>query len=459
MTTVSEILKWLTRSFEVYQYWSNVATNCYLDTIPDYYSIQCQELINALRKLDKKPDCRGNEDAARRAFSEKLSEHFSHYEDGMPDISQAPSDWKVMVMNYFFMPVTGITDELTRRNQSRLRINQQPLQWQEIAFNKTGSAGLYNQFLFSDVMDFVALDFETASSNKDEQFICSYGLAKYVAGEKVDELYSLVKPPYGIISPYNASIHGIREDMVADEEEFDVHYHRILDFIGNLPLVAHSAKAADITFLKSTLRYYNLDFPANKWYCSCCLAKLFLQGEKRYTLDALCHKLSIDLDNHHNALSDAIATGEIFLKLYNGLGENLIRQSSIDIDSVDDSEECAPIETCSRTTHNARYFSNPYQHEEDKFDFDNLVLNNSLNGLTVCCTGRISEASRNDVISIIEILGGTFSKGITKKVDILIQGINEQGTPSTRNQKAQEYQIPILSWDEFKKKFISFKKE
>ena len=45
------------------------------------------------------------------------------------------------------------------------------------------------------------------------------------------------------------------------------------------------------------------------------IARIFLPGQKKHTLDAVAKALGVSLENHHRAVDDAEATAEIFVKL------------------------------------------------------------------------------------------------------------------------------------------------
>lgn len=153
---------------------------------------------------------------------------------------------------------------------------------------------------------YVALDVETANSFRGS--ICSIGLVKFQDGIIVDKFYTLINPETDF-SNRNVSIHGIKADDVVHSPTFPEVRQTIVDFIGSDVVVAHYAQF-DMGALKDVYDKYNLVYDDIKYICSCVLARVAMPGQTNYKLKTLSKTLSISLA-HHNALSDAEASGLI----------------------------------------------------------------------------------------------------------------------------------------------------
>ncbi|WP_283152453.1 3'-5' exonuclease [Guptibacillus hwajinpoensis] len=159
-------------------------------------------------------------------------------------------------------------------------------------------------------MNFVALDFETANSQRGS--VCSIGLVEYENGELIREYYRLVKPKQNYFAGINISIHGITEEDVADAPEFDVLWkEEIRELVEGKFLIAHNAQF-DMSVLRAVLDQYNLPYPMLAYNCTVNLSKK-TWTLPRYKLNVVSDYLGIDLDHHH-ALDDARASALIFLK-------------------------------------------------------------------------------------------------------------------------------------------------
>ena len=155
---------------------------------------------------------------------------------------------------------------------------------------------------------FTAIDFETAQGYRHT--ICQVGLVRVEKGEIVDTFSMLVQPPWNYYwYKLTNEIHGIDAEMTLNSPTFDKAWHLIEPFIRNKHIVAHNAMF-DIGCLRATLNYYNLQVPKFTHSCTC-----NLYGRKG--LAELCKEHGIEL-NHHEALSDAKACAELYLRLEAG---------------------------------------------------------------------------------------------------------------------------------------------
>ena len=82
----------------------------------------------------------------------------------------------------------------------------------------------------------------------------------------------------------------------------------------------------------------------------------------------------------------------------------------------------------------------------------------SLNGLSFVVTGSLNHyASRNELKEEIERLGGKVTGSVTSKTECLIN--NDVTSASSKNKKAKELQVPILSEEEFIQKYVGGKND
>lgn len=149
---------------------------------------------------------------------------------------------------------------------------------------------------------FTAIDFETAQGKRNS--ICQVGLVRVEQSVIVKKIVLLVKPPDNFYSFYNIQVHGITPSMTRSSPTFNQVWPLIEPFICNQNLVAHNS-SFDISCLKQTLSHYHLNVPD---FNSHCTYKLY--GQK---LNLLCKTYNIQLQ-HHDALSDAMACAELFMR-------------------------------------------------------------------------------------------------------------------------------------------------
>lgn len=160
-------------------------------------------------------------------------------------------------------------------------------------------------------MDFLALDFETATPQADSP--CELGIA-VVRGGVVREVRNwLIKPrewPY--FSPWNIAVHGIRPEHVADAPRWEGIWEEVAAILHQGTVVAHNA-AFDMAVLRATLASHGLPHPTFQYFCSVSLCRKVWPGHPSYGLRPMCDLHGIRLQ-HHRAGIDAEATAELVLR-------------------------------------------------------------------------------------------------------------------------------------------------
>ena len=151
---------------------------------------------------------------------------------------------------------------------------------------------------------FTAIDFETAQGNRTS--ICQVGLVRVENGKISKEISFLVQPPGNYYWERFTDIHGITPEVTASVPTFDKLWHLIEPLITNQQVVAHNGFSFDFNVLEKTLEYYGMETPEYKKYCTCNIYN-------RQALNTLCEEYDIPL-HHHEALSDARACAELYLR-------------------------------------------------------------------------------------------------------------------------------------------------
>lgn len=153
---------------------------------------------------------------------------------------------------------------------------------------------------------FTAIDFETAQGYRWS--ICQVGLVRVENGIITNELDILVQPPDNYYWSNFTTIHGISAKDTRQSPTFNQVWHLIEPFIKNQNVIAHNGFGFDFPVLSKTLEYYNMPTPE---YTKFCTYKIY-----KSNLANLCQEHGIPL-NHHDALSDARACAELYLRFLN----------------------------------------------------------------------------------------------------------------------------------------------
>jgi len=301
-------------------------------------------------------------------------------------------------------------------------------------------------------MDFITIDFETATSQRDSP--CEIGLTFVENGRIVDTKSWLIRPMNNEFDNFNILIHGIKPEHVKEKPEFNELWVEIKPLIENKFLIAHNA-SFDISVLRRTLEAYQLPFPTVNYSCSYIFSKKVWQGLSSYDLKALCNLNNIEF-KHHRAGADSRATAELTLKAFELAG----------VFSIDDFPEklkttigklydggYRPSET--KRVNKARYLT--------KIIGDATKHNQSsiFYGRTVVFTGTLSSMVRDEARQLIVDIGGIDGKSVTKDTDFLVVGqqdyriVGEDGM-SGKQEKAVKLiekgsTLEIISEDDFLK--------
>ncbi|MFN3720207.1 MAG: exonuclease domain-containing protein [Rhizobium rhizophilum] len=168
-----------------------------------------------------------------------------------------------------------------------------------------------------DALTYVVFDTETTGLLPEQgDEIVQIAAVRIVNGKRVkNEIFNLLVNPGRPIPPSSSAIHGVTDAMVADAisvQEAVRQFHR---FAEGAVLVAHNAPF-DMEFLSRRERELGLRF-LNPILDTVLVSATAFGRAETHTLDALAERLgvSIDGDDRHTALGDAIATADVFIKL------------------------------------------------------------------------------------------------------------------------------------------------
>lgn len=161
-------------------------------------------------------------------------------------------------------------------------------------------------------MKYVCFDIETTGLNVYQDRIVEIGAVKVEDDEIISTFSMLINP--GVPVPYAASsVNGITDEMLQDAPLPGHVLSLFNQFIEDVDfLVGHNAKNFDYKFLKSEFdRYYvkHHEMPIKDTMFE---ARRKIRGLRSYSLKNLCSSLGVVNETAHRALSDALATHQIF---------------------------------------------------------------------------------------------------------------------------------------------------
>lgn len=165
-----------------------------------------------------------------------------------------------------------------------------------------------------EIKDYCVIDIETTGLSKYRDKIIEIGCIKVKNHMIVDEMNVLINP-HCKIPPFITHLNGITNKMVKDGIEIDEALLQLYDFVGNDVFVGHNI-AFDIGFItQKSKECLGLVFN-NQTIDTMRIARQKVICDN-YKLATLCNYYHIVNESAHRALSDVLATYELYKKLIN----------------------------------------------------------------------------------------------------------------------------------------------
>ncbi len=179
-------------------------------------------------------------------------------------------------------------------------------------------------------LTYTVFDTETTGlepSKGDE--IIQIGAARIVNNRLLrQEIFDQIIDPECPLKPESIPIHGITEDMVRGKPTIDAVLPAFYEFCEDTVLIAHNA-AFDMRFLQLKEERTGIRF-SQPVLDTLLLSAVVHPNQESHKLDVILERLGVHIEGRHNALEDALATAEVFLRLVpllEGMGIFTVRQA------------------------------------------------------------------------------------------------------------------------------------
>lgn len=166
---------------------------------------------------------------------------------------------------------------------------------------------------------FCVFDLETTGFNPDSDSIIEIGAVKICDGMLSETFSTLVDPKIPLPEKIIKITH-IEDRMLRGQPFLDDVMPDFYKFISGTVMVGQNVQF-DYGFISSKGKAYKMYFD-NEMFDTLALARKYLPGLRKYSLDALVKHFGIDNDNAHRALSDAVATAKVFIELVKNFEKN-----------------------------------------------------------------------------------------------------------------------------------------
>ena len=169
------------------------------------------------------------------------------------------------------------------------------------------------QHIELDDATFVVFDVETTGLSTAYDTIIELAAVKIKEG-KVIERFERFANPHKPLTAKIIELTHITDDMLQDAPEVDEVVKEFKDFIGDAIVVAHNA-SFDIGFLYTAYEKAGIHGVIHPVIDTLELSRFLNPTLKSHRLNTLCKKYGIELTQHHRAIYDTEATGELMLYL------------------------------------------------------------------------------------------------------------------------------------------------
>ena len=162
--------------------------------------------------------------------------------------------------------------------------------------------------------DCIVFDTETTGFSVEEgDRLVEIGAVRMRGGLPTNETFHRYINPARTVPKDAVDVHGLTTEFLADKPMFEEIAGDFVEFVGDLPLVAHNAKF-DEKFINFELAQIGQKtYPKSRFVDTIPIAKKKFPGQQ-VNLDALCRRLGID--NSHRELHCALLDTEILADVY-----------------------------------------------------------------------------------------------------------------------------------------------
>lgn len=159
----------------------------------------------------------------------------------------------------------------------------------------------------------IVLDTETTGLDYTKEKMVEFAAVRLENGKIKDEFQTLINPEQHIRKS-SIAIHGITQEMVEDAPTEQEILPKILEFMGDYPIVAHNA-IFDYSFINEAAKRVMGKEIQNERIDTQQMFKEIYPELEAHGLNALTEKFKVELNNHHRAMGDTMGLALAYPKL------------------------------------------------------------------------------------------------------------------------------------------------
>lgn len=267
-------------------------------------------------------------------------------------------------------------------------------------------------------MNFSVWDIEVV--NDSATSIATIGIVGVDNGVVVETAEFHIKPEPFEFNKRMTDVNGLIEKDFINAPTFPEVWNELSELLLKYDFcVAHNA-SFDFGIIRDCCNEYKLNcrnFPVLDSLAYSRNSNLDVSNHK---LDTLCRYFNINLDNHHNALCDALATAEIMLKLIELNEDNILdvfRNGNIRLATEYKARHTVGIQKTNKLSYNHNWGLHAKDVEAADIKFDK---NNAFYGKKVVISGELNSMGRRQAYSILKACGAEPCDNITLSTNFLV---------------------------------------
>lgn len=169
---------------------------------------------------------------------------------------------------------------------------------------------------------YIVFDLETTGLTPEFDDIIEFGAIKYKDNEIIEKIDFFIKPKKSL-SAFTTQLTSIRNSDVENAVSQEQGMVKILEWIGNYPLIAHNAIDFDFNFLIKKCEQFNLPMIHNPVIDTLPISRALFPDYKSHTLGKMCAKLGITYNtiDAHRADYDAEVLFYLWIELVKKMKE------------------------------------------------------------------------------------------------------------------------------------------
>ena len=159
----------------------------------------------------------------------------------------------------------------------------------------------------------IVLDTETTGLDYTKEKMVEFAAVRLENGKIKDQFQTLINPQQHIRKS-SIAIHGITPEMVEDAPTEEEAMPKILEFMGDYPMVAHNA-IFDYSFINEASKRVTGKEIQNERIDTQQMFKEVYPDLDAHGLNALTEKFKVELKDHHRAMGDTMGLALAYPKL------------------------------------------------------------------------------------------------------------------------------------------------